>query len=288
MTASFGKVAQGLYLEGLAADTATGEVWYSDVIAGGIHRVSPDGGIASYNKERMWTGGILLNEDGCVLSSGAEGIQWTEPATGRTGWLVEGIGVNEMVPDGSGGIYFGSIDLASIIRGEPAGPARMHRLSLDGTVTVASEELGFINGIALSADGRRLFYNESFNATCAFDVASDGSLSKRRVVLEKYDCDGMALDAEGNLWITGFTSSEIVRMRPDGTLLEPFATPAEAVTQLRFGGADGRDFWIAAVPRDAGADLAVGKLPSEERSFIWRGRSDIVGAPQSRSRFRLK
>ncbi len=287
MAGGLEQVAKGMYLEGLSVDTASGDVWYSDVIAGGIHRLAPDGSITAFNPERMWTGGVMMNADGKVLSSGGEGIQWTDPASGRTGWLFDEIGVNEMVPDAAGGIYFGSIDLAAIIKGETPRPASMYHLAVDGTVRVLAGDLGFINGVMLSADGRRLFYNETFNATWAFDVLADGSLVNRTKLLDKEDCDGMALDAEGNLWITGFKSSEIVRMRPDGTLLEPFATPVGAITQIRFGGADGRDFWICAVPPEAGEELKVGIQPTEERSFLFKGRSDVRGAPVAPARFSL-
>ena len=65
----------------------------------------------------------------------------------------------------------------------------------------------------------------------------------------------MALDAEGNLWITGFRSSDITRARTDGSLLTPVATPAGAITQVRFGGADMRDFYFTSVPADGGDSL---------------------------------
>jgi sugar lactone lactonase YvrE len=87
----FDLLAKGLYLEGLAVDPARGIVWYSDVIAGGIHGVRPDGGIISFNQDRMWTGGILVNEDGSVLSTGEGGIMWNHPDTGRSGWLLREI-----------------------------------------------------------------------------------------------------------------------------------------------------------------------------------------------------
>lgn len=283
MATDFTIVARGYYLEGLAADAESGDAWYSDVTGGGIHHLPAGGGAAAYNNERLWTGGIVLNADGRVLSSGAEGIQWTDPATGRTGWLMDAMGVNEMAPDDRGGLYFGSVDLVSIMAGQKAAPARIYYLALDGSVTAVSGDLGFVNGMALSADGRTLFYNESFNATCRFDVQPDGSLANRTVLLDKYDADGMALDGEGNLWVTGFTSSHIERLSPEGALLEPVRTPAEAITQVRFGA--GGEYWIAAVPRDAGADLAVGKLPEVERSFIYRGHSAVPGLPQRKSRF---
>jgi hypothetical protein len=61
-------IAKGLYLEGLAVDHVRNVVWYSDVIAGGVHRVYPDGTVTTFKPDRMWTGGILVNEDGSVTA----------------------------------------------------------------------------------------------------------------------------------------------------------------------------------------------------------------------------
>src|SRR5690606_38896542 len=41
--AAFEVVGKGIYLEGLAADYARDIVWYSDVIAGGIHGMGREG-----------------------------------------------------------------------------------------------------------------------------------------------------------------------------------------------------------------------------------------------------
>ena len=54
---NFNKLAEGIYLEGLAVDYARNVVWYSDVIAGGIHGVTLSGAkVTSFNTERMWRG----------------------------------------------------------------------------------------------------------------------------------------------------------------------------------------------------------------------------------------
>jgi sugar lactone lactonase YvrE len=150
-------------LEGLAVDYARDVVWYSDVIAGGVHGVMPGGAkIASFNSDRMWTGGILLNEDGAVLSSGAGGIMWNHPQTGACGWLLYEINgepinaVNEMTPDGSGGIYFGTVDIERIDKGEAPRPASIYRLTADRRVVQVADELGFVNGMMLSADRMQL------------------------------------------------------------------------------------------------------------------------------------
>lgn len=290
----FEPVARGLYLEGLAFDAQRGVVWYSDVIAGGVHGLHPDGRVQTLNPERMWTGGIMMNHDGCVLSSGQGGIMWNDPQGGESGWLLSEIdgqpvnGINEMSPDGAGGIYFGTIDLDAVVRGATPGPSAIYRLTADRQVVRAAEGLTFTNGLMLGADGRRFFCNDTFVSAYAFDVAADGTLTNRRLLAEKADVDGMALDGEGNVWITGFRSSEITRIRADGSQLAPFPTPAGAITQVRFGGADLRDLYITAVPADGGDSLAVGELPTEPRSILYRGRSDTPGAAIPPARFSLR
>ena len=290
----FEPIAKGLYLEGLAVDYARDVVWYSDVIAGGIRAIGTRGSVGTLNPDRMWTGGVMMNEDGSVLSSGVGGIMWNHPDTGKSGWLISEIGgtpingINEMITDGTGGIYFGTIDLEKIIKGEPTRPASLYRLTVEGEARLVADGLGLVNGIMMSADRKRLYCNETFDATYVFDVMPDMSLANRRLLVKKEDCYGMALDAGGNLWITGFRSSELTRARPDGALLAPVSTPAGAVTQIRFGGRDMRDYYITCVPVDGGDGLAVGVMPTQERSTLYRGRSDVAGLPIAPARFELR
>jgi sugar lactone lactonase YvrE len=133
----------------------------------------------------------------------------------------------------------------------------------------------------------RLYANDSFVASYVFQVQSDLTLTDQRVLLEKHDADGMALDADGNVWITGFRSSEIVRLSPDGEQLPPFRTPGGAVTQVRFGGPDMRDVYFNTVPADAGDGLAVGELPTAKTSMLYRGRSETPGLQLPPPRFNL-
>jgi sugar lactone lactonase YvrE len=290
---TFQTLASGIYLEGLAVDHRRDVVWYSDVIGGGIHGVKPDGTpVTSFNEGRMWTGGILLNDDGAVLSSGQGGIMWNNPDTGKSGWLIDRIdgkpvnGINEMMPDGRGGIYFGTVDIEMIEQGQPARPALIYHLAVDGMVRTLAEGLGFANGIMLSPDGKALYYNDTFDGPYAFDVGADGTLSNRRRLKDKYDCDGMALDAEGNLLLTGFQSGHVARISPDGADLSPIDTPAKAITQIRFGG-DGRDFYLTTVPADGGDSLKEGKPLTEKNSFLLRGRAAAPGLMVQPARFKL-
>jgi sugar lactone lactonase YvrE len=219
---------------------------------------------------------------------------WNDPVTGRSGWLLHEIdgreinGINEMTPDGTGGIYFGTVDIESVERALPTRATAIYRLTVEGEVVKVSDELNFTNGLALSSDRKRLYCNDTFVGTWVFDVRSDLALSNRRMLIEKPDADGMALDADGNIWITGFRSGFVTRVRPDGTLLQPLATPAGAITQIRFAGPDLRDFYINAVPAAGGDSLKDGVPLGKEESHMYRGRSEIPGMPIPAAQFIIR
>jgi sugar lactone lactonase YvrE len=290
----FTEIARGLYLEGLSVDHKREVVWYSDVISGGIHGVKFDGTkVCSFNEDRMWTGGVMMNDDGSVLSTGQHGIMWNNPDTGKSGWLIREIegapinGINEMWPDGTGGMYFGTNDIEMIIEGKDARPTKLYRMTADGEVVSLNQEIGFTNGIAFDPDRRKFYCNDTFRCTWVFDVADDLSLSNRQPFLAKEDVDGMALDSEGNVWITGFRSNYLTRLTPRGEELERIQTPPGSITQVRFGGADGRDYFINVVPADGGDTLKEGGEITQANSVLYRGRSQVPGMLVPPTRFRL-
>jgi sugar lactone lactonase YvrE len=290
----FTEIARGLYLEGLSVDHQRGVVWYSDVIAGGIHGVRFDGTkVCSFNEDRMWTGGVMMNADGCVLSSGQHGIMWNDPDSGRSGWLLRELegqpinGINEMWPDGTGGIYIGTNDIEMIIEGKDARPSTLYRVTPELEVIRLVDGIGFSNGLAFDSDRRRFYCNDTFNCTWAFDVADDLTLTNKRCFLVKEDVDGMSLDAAGNVWITGFRSDFITRLTPEGAELPRIQAPPGSITQLRFGGADARDYFINVVPADGGDTLKEGGQITAANSVLYRARSEVPGVLIPPARFRL-
>lgn len=290
----FTEIARGLYLEGLTVDHQREVVWYSDVIAGGMHGVKFDGTkVGSFNEDRMWTGGIMMNADGKVFSSGEGGVMWNDPDSGESGWLIDKIGgepingINEMVPDGTGGIFFGTNDIEMVILGAQTRPTELYRLTADRELTKLADGIGFTNGIMYDATRKRFYCNDTFKGTWAFDVSADLTLANKQMFIEKEDADGMCLDAEGNVWITGFRSNFFTRWAPDGSRLADFATPAGSVTQLRFGGADGRDVYFNSVPSDGGDTLKEGGEMTQTNSFLFKGRSETPGLKLEPARFNL-
>ena len=59
------------------------------------------------------------------------------------------------------------------------------------------------NGIIGTPDGRSLFVSDiGANQTYRYDIASDGHMSGKTLVVEQ-GSDGMTLDDEGHLYLTG-------------------------------------------------------------------------------------
>ena len=288
------QIAEGIYLEGLSVDFKRNVVWYSDVIAGGIHGVTPEGRpVASFNEGRMWTGGIMMNDDGAVLSSGQGGIMWNNPDTGKSGWLIEQLegkpinGINEMWPDGTGGIYFGTNDIASIIEAKDTQPTSIWRLTSKCETIKLSDKVYFSNGIGYDAERRRFYCSDTFRTSWVWDVEDDLSLTNQRMLFDKSDCDGLALEVDGTILLTGFRSPGVItRVSPQGNELAPLLTPAGSTTQIRFGGGDMRDIFINVVPGDGGDSLKEGK-PLSGKSHLYRGRSAAPGLPVQPASFKL-
>jgi sugar lactone lactonase YvrE len=126
---------------------------------------------------------------------------------------------NDMVVDRHGRAYVGNFGF-DLIAGAAQHTTSLALVLPDGTVRVAATDLMFPNGMVITPDERTLIVAESFAARLtAFEIAGDGSLSKRRVfaALEGGAVpDGIALDAEGAVWVASPLSGECLRVHEGG------------------------------------------------------------------------
>lgn len=105
------------------------------------------------------------------------------------------------------------------------------------------------NGLCLSPDETTLYVSDSsdrHHKVIAFDVGAGFALSNMRdfCVMPVGVPDGMRVDVAGNLWVSGGDGIHV--HAPDGARIAHVPVP-EMVTNLEFGGADGRDVFITAV-----------------------------------------
>jgi sugar lactone lactonase YvrE len=269
-------------------------VWFTDMALGGVHCLSVDGQLRSWLSQRRMIGGLALNDNGALLCSGTDGIIWLDQTTGGHGTLlseIDGepvIGVNDIAADGRGGLLFGTVDHARMFRGEPYfGRSGIYRLTARQELLPLLSGLGFANGLGVSPDGRWVYVNNSGVGTFAYEQLRDGTLGPGRQLSERADCDGLAVDVDGGIWIACISSATIVRLTSDGQTEREFAVQGGAVTSLCFGGADGRDLYVTTAAPGAGAAVVKRAFPAHCTASLLRGRTDVAGMPLARTSFVL-
>ena len=169
---------------------------------------------------------------------------------------------NDMVVDATGRAYVGTIDFEGFAE---LPTTNLLRVDPDGSVAVAAEGLSFPNGMVLTPDGATLIMAESWaQRLTAFDLEPDGSLANRRAWAQfgppaadtpgggpaRWGCapDGIALDAEGAVWVADAANKRAVRVREGGQILEELSAGDLDVIACALGGDDGHTLFLCTTP----------------------------------------
>ncbi|MET0210998.1 MAG: SMP-30/gluconolactonase/LRE family protein [Burkholderiaceae bacterium] len=152
------------------------------------------------------------------------------------------------------------------------------------------------NGLAWSPDGRTMYWSDTkaheiYQAT--YDPVS-GALGERRVFakfeprgkdqsLDDYEGrpDGAAVDVEGCYWVAMMEGQQLLRLSPQGQVLQTVELPVRCATMPTFGGADLRTLFVT---------TAREKRPEQELAAQpWAGcvlqmRVPVAGLPAQMAR----
>ncbi len=266
-------------------------LYWCDIPGKAVHRWHP----ASAH-HRSWS---FETEPGCaaplpggdLLLAMRDGLFRFDPATGQRQRLAgppydtKLERFNDGKADPQGRLWVGTIY-------EPRTPAAAalyrwaggHMQRMAGDVTVS-------NGLAFSPDGRTLYWSDtSQHRVMAYDFEPvEGVLSRPRVFqqFEKKQPgqdlllyggrpDGAAVDAEGAYWCAMFEGQRLVRLAPDGTLLQTLPLPVRCPTMPCFGGPELRTLYVTTSREKRPAD--------ELAAQPWAGcvlhtRVDVPGLP---------
>jgi sugar lactone lactonase YvrE len=234
--------------EGVLCRPGDQAVWFVDIKAPAIHRFDPATG-----KQASWptpgqVGFIVPVRSGGFVCGLQNGLYRFEPGSGAFERLAPveadrpGNRINDGFVDPSGRLWFGTMD-----DNETDVCGTLY--SWDGQGAPCARDTGYAitNGPALSPDGRTLYHTDSAARTVyAFDLDPDGAISGKRVFAEISDAhpDGMAVDAEGCVWVCLFGGWRIERFAPDGRVVGSVRFPCANITKLAFGGVDGRTAYV--------------------------------------------
>ncbi len=232
---SFAWTGSGLQRPECVLATASGNLYVADW-RGGVTRIRPDGGQATYlapevDGIRLQPNGIALQPDGSFLIAhlGADtgGVFRLDRTGNATPLLtrVDGVDLpptNFVLPDAQGRLWVTvSTRLSPRARGYRRDVADGFVVLVDPRgARIVADGLGYTNECVLDAQGQYLYVNETFGRRLSrFRVEPSGGLGPRETVTEFGPGtfpDGLALDVEGYFWVTSIVSNRVIRVAPDG------------------------------------------------------------------------
>lgn len=144
---------------------------------------------------------------------------------------------------------------------------RIYRFTPDGRGELfGNESYAFANGLAYRPVEERLYVVESnANRVVAIDIEPDGSCGEQAIHAEGLHNvpDGIALDAEGNMYVACFASNRIYKVHPSGdkeVLLEdPDGIFVSAPTNCFVGGARRNELYFTNLNSHFIGKVAIGE-----------------------------
>lgn len=237
-------------IEGPACD-AQGNVFAVNFAEQGtIGRVTPDGkGEVFVRLEGKSVGnGIRFDKAGKMYVADYVGhnVLLIDPATKKISVFAHNADMNQ--PNDLARAADGTLWASDPAWGKNTG--QLWRISTKGEITRAAKDLGTTNGIDVSPDGKTLYVNESVQrGVWAFPINADGTLGERKLVkqFEDHGFDGMRCDVDGNLYITRYGKGTVVKLSPEGKVLQEVDVLGKQPSNLCFGGPDGRTVYVTEV-----------------------------------------
>jgi sugar lactone lactonase YvrE len=246
-----------------------GELWIAEKRGGRVITLS-GGGVRVVVEVPGQPGGLGWTPDGDLLVVAASNRQLLRLQDGELVVVADLTSLtvgrcNDMVVDRHGRAYVGHFGYDLLAGALPA-DASLVLVDPDGTARSVADDLAFPNGCVLSPEADRLVVAESgANRLTSFAVAEDGSLGDRQSFAELGDVvpDGIALDAEGAVWVADPVGGALVRVLAGGQVTDRISTEPHGAFACALGGDDGRTLFACLYTEAASTSAdapAIGKV----------------------------
>jgi sugar lactone lactonase YvrE len=212
-----------------------------DILDGAVHAgvLSGDGRIIW--QERIESpdtaSAVAVSAHGELLIAGTHRLHYVDVEGGTSSGrqLIDGGGrrFNDGRPDPAGRFVVGT---------KGPGPETLIRVEPGEEAIVLDDDLALSNGLAWSADGRRMYSVDTPSRRIFvrdYDAAT-GEAGERKVLVE-LDCgypDGMTIDAEDHLWVAVWGEGCVLRVTPAGDVAARVDVPAPHTSCPAFAGTD--------------------------------------------------
>jgi len=261
--AEAGIIAPGARVEKLAGDfqftegpavDAKGNVFFTDQPNDRIMKWSVDGNLSTFLKPCGRANGLFFDTKGNIIACADENNQlWSIDPAGKTTVLVKDYqgkllnGPNDVWVRPDNGLYF--TDPFYKRDYWKRGPKEqdgehVYFVSPDRQKVIrVTEDLKQPNGIRGTPDGKTLYVADiRAGKTYSYDIQPDGTLLNKKLFCE-LGSDGMTLDAEGNLYLTG---KGVTVFDQKGAKIEHIPIDEPWTANVCFGGKDRHTLFITA------------------------------------------
>lgn len=261
-----------------------GPIWWNralyfvDIEGHFVHRFDPASGSAKSWDCGQRVGTVVPRARGGLVIAGDHGFSFLDEETGALTPIIDPeshlpdnrFNDGKCAPDGR--FFAGTLNLAK----QPEA-AKLYRLDPDLSVHQAFGPVTNSNGIAWSADGKSCYYIDTpRREVLAFDYDNGMLMEPRRAFSTGHidaSPDGMAIDADGHLWIAFCHGGCVSCFDPaSGDELHRLAIPCLETTACAFGGPDLEDLFVTTGVHKTAKEEHAGRL------FVIRGLG-IRGLP---------
>ena len=250
---------------------------FSDMLGGGVYTLAPGAETPTpLIEHRKGIGGLVPHADGGFVVSGrnithkrpnGSGVVLLEPAEDEQFF-------NDITADFEGRLYIGSVP-----KDHENGRGRLYRMQLDGTVDVLADDIRISNGLAADPSGEFIFHVDTPRREVLRYALPSG---ERDVFVSTADYDGvpdgLALAADGTLWVALAGGSVVVAFNAAGEVVAELKIPAQLVTSVCLGGADLSTLFVLTGVNAEYPDPAGGQI------FSTPARGPGLPAPEARIR----
>ena len=269
--------------EGALWDWRTGLLVSVHVGAGRVLLSDPRDGSTRSIEVGQPVGAVLLEGERALLLAVQDGFASLDPATEEIGQRVAvevdrpESRMNDAACDPRGRCFAGTMAFDCT-----PGAGTLYRLDHDRSVHAVLDGFAISNGIGWDPSGSLMYHIDSLTGGIdVYDFDLDGGVPSARRRLVDTDTawglpDGLAIDAEGGIWVAFWDGSAVRRFGPAGELTATIELPAARPTRPAFGGERLDRLYVTTAKLDPGDDA-----PGDRGGAIFVVEPGVHGVPAS-------
>jgi len=270
-----------LFGEGPLWHSVEAAFYWVDILGDTIWRWTADGGQQVFMNPSGRANGMTFDREHRLIVAGWSSRNiWRKEHDGSISILVDTYegkklnSPNDIVARSDGSIFWTDPSGALFIPGMEGDDVQRYidghpvfSLSPDGNqVSMVTNKIAYPNGLAFSPDESVFYIADtwgrsivSHKVTPQGDVSPDGEVFYELVGTEDGVADGMKVDVEGNVYVTGPAGVHVVS--PGGRLLGRMLFPGDHTTNMAWGDSDWRSLYVTTFRRVYRVRLGIPGIP---------------------------